>query len=38
MFSTRVLVHPNTGDALKDHTVRANWMGKEVPVNIGIFR
>ena len=32
-FSNRVLVHPNTGDALGDHTVPANWMGKEVPLS-----
>jgi len=35
--SNRVLVHPNTGDGLRDHTVLANWMGKEVPVNTSIF-
>jgi len=33
-----VLVHPNTGDALRDHTILANWMGKEVPIDTGFLK
>ncbi|KAM6497157.1 DOPA-like domain containing protein [Amanita muscaria] len=33
-----VLIHPNTGDAIKDHTELATWMGKEWPVNLEAFK
>lgn len=33
-FVERVLVHPNTSDALKDHTELATWMGKPYPLNL----
>jgi aromatic ring-cleaving dioxygenase len=28
-----VLVHPNTGDGLHDHTLGAIWMGEKLPVD-----
>jgi DOPA 4,5-dioxygenase len=28
-----ILVHPNTGDALADHTDRALWLGEKLAVN-----
>ncbi|KAG8832671.1 hypothetical protein FRC17_000890 [Serendipita sp. 399] len=28
-----VLIHPNTGDALKDHTELCSWIGRPVPVD-----
>lgn len=31
------LLHPNTGDHLRDHTQRATWLGGEVPVNTEMF-
>ncbi|PUU81867.1 DOPA-like domain-containing protein [Tuber borchii] len=33
-----VLLHPNTDDTLRDHTQRATWLGKEVPIDIGLLR
>lgn len=33
-----VLLHPNTDDPLRDHTQRATWLGKEVPVDVGLLR
>lgn len=33
-----VLVHPETGDALKDHTDHAIWMGAVRPLDVSIFR
>jgi DOPA 4,5-dioxygenase len=33
-----VLVHPNTGDALRDHTQRAVWMGERYPLDLGLFK
>lgn len=32
------LVHPNTGDDIRDHTQLATWMGKEVPVDVGLLK
>lgn len=32
MSCRSVLIHPNTGDALGDHTVRATWMGQPYPL------
>ena len=30
----RVLIHPNTGDAYKDHTELMTWMGTPWPLNV----
>lgn len=32
-----VLIHPETGDALKDHTEHAVWMGAVRPLDLGVF-
>lgn len=32
------LVHPNTGDDLRDHTQRATWMGQPFPLQVGMLR
>lgn len=32
-----IFIHPITGDDLVDHTEYAYWLGKEVPLNLGIF-
>lgn len=29
-----VLIHPNTGDDVGDHTHRALWLGEKLPLNI----
>jgi len=31
------LVHPNTGNPLRDHTQRATWMGERVIVDTTLF-
>lgn len=33
-----VLVHPNTGDGLKDHSALASWMGTPWPLKLHIFQ
>jgi DOPA 4,5-dioxygenase len=33
-----VLLHPETGDALGDHAVRAAWMGEMLPLNLDVLR
>jgi DOPA 4,5-dioxygenase len=33
-----VFVHPETGDALKDHTEHALWMGEIRELDLSIFR
>jgi DOPA 4,5-dioxygenase len=33
-----VLVHPETGDELKDHTEHALWMGAVRPLDVSIFK
>ena len=33
-----VLVHPNTGDAYRDHSQRASWLGTPWPLNLDIMR
>ncbi|KAK5137159.1 hypothetical protein LTR08_000664 [Meristemomyces frigidus] len=33
-----VLVHPNTGDDVRDHTQRATWMGQPIPLQVGLLR
>lgn len=35
--SLSVLIHPNTGDGLLDHTHRALWLGDRLPVVTDIF-
>ena len=32
-----VFVHPETGDALKDHTEHAMWMGQIRPLDTSVF-
>ncbi|KAI9218210.1 DOPA-like domain-containing protein, partial [Blastocladiella britannica] len=32
-----VLVHPQTGDDVRDHTVHAIWIGQPVPLDIGLL-
>ncbi|EJD43728.1 hypothetical protein AURDEDRAFT_88571 [Auricularia subglabra TFB-10046 SS5] len=33
-----VLIHPNTGDALGDHTERATWMGRPYPLIVDFLK
>jgi aromatic ring-cleaving dioxygenase len=33
-----VFIHPETGDALTDHTDHAMWMGEMLALNLDIFR
>ncbi|KAI0343264.1 hypothetical protein BDW22DRAFT_1329408 [Trametopsis cervina] len=33
-----VLVHPNTGDAYKDHTALVTWIGQPWPINAEMLR
>ncbi|CAK9783541.1 hypothetical protein CC85DRAFT_265328 [Cutaneotrichosporon oleaginosum] len=33
-----VLIHPNTGDDVGDHTERATWMGERVPLDVDLLR
>lgn len=33
-----VLIHPNTGHDLQDHTDNAVWLGEELPVHVDTFR
>jgi len=32
------LIHPNTGDDVKDHTLLATWMGQPFPLQVGLLR
>ena len=32
------LVHPNTGDDVRDHTQRATWLGEKMTLDLGIFK
>lgn len=32
-----VFMHPNTGDALRDHRDRAVWIGRSYMLNLAIF-
>ncbi|QDS71767.1 hypothetical protein FKW77_009196 [Venturia effusa] len=32
------LVHPNTGDDIRDHTQRATWLGEPYPLHVGRLR
>ncbi|KZV93152.1 hypothetical protein EXIGLDRAFT_613391 [Exidia glandulosa HHB12029] len=33
-----VLIHPNTGDALKDHSELATWMGQRYPLILDFLK
>ncbi|KAL7411049.1 DOPA-like domain-containing protein [Mrakia frigida] len=33
-----VLIHPNTGDDIKDHTESATWIGPPIPVDIELLK
>jgi DOPA 4,5-dioxygenase len=33
-----VLVHPQTGDSLKDHTDHATWLGEPATLKVEMFR
>ena len=33
-----VLLHPETGDDLTDHTAHAAWMGAMLPLRLEVFR
>lgn len=33
-----VLVHPETGDNVRDHSDRCLWLGEKLKLNIGVFR
>lgn len=33
-----IFVHPNTGDALADHTRHALWLGQMLPLDTSIFK
>ncbi|RMX87174.1 hypothetical protein D0869_02556 [Hortaea werneckii] len=33
-----VLLHPNTGDDVRDHTQLATWMGQPYPLQVGMLR
>ncbi len=33
-----VLIHPNSGDDLGDHTFRALWMGRMLRLRVGMFK
>lgn len=33
-----VLIHPNTGDDLADHTAHALWVGRQLELRTEIFR
>jgi len=32
------LLHPNTGDDIRDHSQRATWLGQPFPLQIGLLR
>ncbi|KAK4684326.1 hypothetical protein P7C73_g5858, partial [Tremellales sp. Uapishka_1] len=33
-----VLIHPNTGDDVVDHTTHATWLGERMPLDVDILR
>lgn len=33
-----ILVHPNTGDAVADHTKHALWLGEKLSLNIEVLQ
>jgi len=33
-----VLVHPNTGNDVLDHTTHATWLGDKVPLDVDLLR
>lgn len=32
------LLHPNTGDDVRDHSQRATWLGEQLPLNLRLLR
>jgi aromatic ring-cleaving dioxygenase len=33
-----VLVHPETGDEVADHTAHALWLGAQLPIDVEFLR
>ncbi|HEY7301308.1 MAG TPA: DOPA 4,5-dioxygenase family protein [Xanthobacteraceae bacterium] len=33
-----VLVHPETGDAYRDHSEHAAWLGEKLPLNLDVLK
>lgn len=33
-----VLIHPNTGNDVKDHTTNGTWLGEKVPLDVDLLR
>ena len=33
-----VLVHPETGDAYRDHSQHAAWLGEKLPLNLDVLK
>lgn len=33
-----VLVHPNTGDAVADHTLHSLWLGEKLQLNVEVLK
>ena len=33
-----VLIHPHTGDGLRDHTANAIWLGDKMPLILDVLR
>jgi DOPA 4,5-dioxygenase len=33
-----ILVHPQTGNSLEDHTTHASWLGEPAELNLAAFR
>ncbi|CCH45799.1 DOPA 4,5-dioxygenase [Wickerhamomyces ciferrii] len=36
--SLSILIHPNSGDALKDHTIHTSWYNKPVKLNEDVLK
>ncbi|KNE62040.1 hypothetical protein AMAG_07298 [Allomyces macrogynus ATCC 38327] len=36
--SLSVLIHPHSGDMVKDHTEYALWLGEKVPLDVGMLQ
>ena len=39
-LTKQALLHPNheDGDALRDHSQRATWLGERVPLDLGLLK
>lgn len=33
-----VLIHPNTGDDVTDHTTNGTWIGEKVPLDVDLLQ